>query len=227
MTVRPVQALIDTDDPAWPELDRKLSTTDVPVDVLPVEPARAREALFRLQVTARSVLGALVLNTGGLLIDHGWLRILGGGHAGLPDVATMSGMPDPTTEGEPPGGLIFAIDVLGGMFAINGGGLPGKPGGICHFGSETLTWQPIGGGHSAFVDWVLSGGMDGFYADLRWDGWRDEVENLQPDQGLSVYPPLWSAQGRADIAATSRRSCPLLELTALHLDTAAQFDDQG
>lgn len=126
----------------------------------------------------------------------------------------------------PPGGLIFAIDVLGGMFAINGGGLPGKPGGICHFGSETLTWQPIGGGHSAFIDWVLHGGMTGFYADLRWDGWAAEVEQLPPDRGLSVYPPLWSAEGRSDIAATSRRDCPLLELTALHFDTAAQLNDQ-
>ncbi|MGW4244792.1 DUF2625 family protein [Nocardia sp. NPDC004722] len=225
MTVRPLQALIDTDDPAWPELDQKFTTTDVPIAVLPVEQARAHDALFRLQVSARSVLGALVLHTGGLLIDHGWLRILGGGHGGLPDVATMSAAPHPTTDTDPPGALIIAIDVLGGMFAINGGALPGKPGGICHFGSETLTWQPIGGTHSSFIDWVLSGGMNGFYADLRWDSWAAEIQDLPPDHGLSIYPPLWSAQGRTDIAATSRRPCPLLELTDLHLETAAQLND--
>ncbi|WP_157387759.1 DUF2625 family protein [Nocardia terrae] len=223
MTVRNIDELIDTDDPAWPELAGKISDSAIPVEVLPATPARARDALYRLQVTARSVLGGLVLNTGGLVVDHGWLRILGGGHGDLPDVATMNRMADPEPGRESPGALVVAVDVLGGMFAINGGALPGNPGGICYFGPDTLAWQPLGGGHSSFVDWVLRGGLEDFYADLRWDGWAAETENLPPDQGLAIYPPLWSAEGRGDIAATSRRGCPLPELTAQHLDTAGQM----
>ncbi|MEV6073454.1 DUF2625 family protein [Nocardia sp. NPDC052001] len=219
MTVRSIHELTDTDDPAWPIIAKKLTTGPVTVQVLPVDADRARQSLFRLQVTARSVLGTLVLNTGGLLVDHGWLRILGGGHAGLPDVATMNRISNP---GDDHGALIIAVDVLGGLFAINGGALPGKPGGICFLGSDTLAWIPIGGGHTTFVNWALDGGLNRFYANVRWPGWADEVKHLPPDQGLSVYPPLWSAQGITNIAGTSRRSCDLLELAALHLDLAEQ-----
>ena len=34
--------------------------------------------LSRLQVTARSMMGALALSSGGMLVDHGWVRLLGG-----------------------------------------------------------------------------------------------------------------------------------------------------
>lgn len=204
--------------------EREIATASVPVEVLPVESARAQQALFRLQVTARSVLGALVLNTGGLVVDHGWLRILGGGSMGLADVAQTNRIGEPGSENPAPGALIVAIDVLGGQFATNGGALPGDPGEVCFFGSDTLRWEPIGRGHSAFVTWVLHGGLADFYGDLRWTGWADETTTLSPDQGLSVYPPLWSAEGRSDIAAASRRACPLTELTTLHFDTAAHLD---
>jgi hypothetical protein len=42
------------------------------------------EALIVTQVTTRSPMGAVVYETGGLLIDHGWIRVLGSGHPRLP-----------------------------------------------------------------------------------------------------------------------------------------------
>lgn len=225
MTVRPIHELIDVDDPAWPILSEEIAAAVVPVEVLQVEPVRALQALLRLQVTARSVLGGLVLHTGGLRVDHGWLRVLGGGCAGLLDVAEMNRMGELGAGGELPGALIVAVDVLGGQFAINGGALPGESGEICFLGTDSLRWQPIGGGHSAFVSWVLRGGLTEFYGDVRWPGWVDEVEDLSLDQGLSLYPPLWSVEGRSNVAGTSRAICPVAELTALHLETVAQLGD--
>lgn len=221
VVVRSVAELVEVEDPAWPSVREMLAVAAVPVTVLPVDPVYAREVLFRLQVTAYSTLGALALHTGGVVVDRGWLRILGGGHAGLPDLAAVNGV------GEPGGGrgfLTVGVDVLGGQFAVNGGTLPGKLGEVCFFGADTLRWEPIGGGHSAFIGWAVGGGLADFYAGVRWPGWAEEVECLSADTGLSIHPPLWSAEGRADIAATSRRSCPIAELTALHLDTAAQLN---
>ena len=37
-------------------------------------------------VSSGSLLGAMVRECGALLVDHGWLRILGAGAAGLPGV---------------------------------------------------------------------------------------------------------------------------------------------
>ena len=77
------------------------------------------------------MLGALALNSGGMLGDHGWVRLLGGGSGRLPDLATVSG-PGPQAASAPPLSLTVGFDVLGGRFAVNGGGLPGQPGEVCY-----------------------------------------------------------------------------------------------
>src|SRR6202034_1248843 len=58
--------LATVDDPAWPELDGLFAASPVPLTVLPVDTGEARRSLLQLQVTARSVLGAVALNSGGL-----------------------------------------------------------------------------------------------------------------------------------------------------------------
>ncbi|WP_415004786.1 DUF2625 family protein [Aeromicrobium sp.] len=47
------------------------------------------------QVTTGSTLGALAYNCAGLLIDHGWLRILAGGTDRLVSRASANGLGDP------------------------------------------------------------------------------------------------------------------------------------
>ncbi|MBX2801820.1 MAG: DUF2625 domain-containing protein, partial [Myxococcales bacterium] len=54
------------------------------VEVLPCAPEDGQRTLEALQVTTRSPLGALGYHTGGLLLDRGWLRILGAGCDRLP-----------------------------------------------------------------------------------------------------------------------------------------------
>ena len=69
-------------DPAWPEIQSLMAEAVVDVQVLPAPASRRDVALETLQFTARSFLGALVGECGGLLVDHGWLRILGAGASG-------------------------------------------------------------------------------------------------------------------------------------------------
>ncbi|MGA5125605.1 DUF2625 family protein [Streptomyces pseudogriseolus] len=75
--MREINDLINVGDPAWPLLAQELSGTHVPVEVLPVDTEIARVSLLQLQISARSTLGGIVLNCGGLLVDSGWLRIFG------------------------------------------------------------------------------------------------------------------------------------------------------
>jgi len=75
--------LTSVDDPAGPLLREWLEAGQVDAQILAVEPERCDQCLVGMQVTLRSVLGALAYETGGLLIDHGWLRLLGGGHGTL------------------------------------------------------------------------------------------------------------------------------------------------
>ncbi len=85
------------------------------VEVLAASALARGEALLETQVSVRSTLGAIVYETGGLLIDHGWLRILGSGHPRLP--RTLPGWNRGRTgssEGNS-GFYLVADDVVGGF----------------------------------------------------------------------------------------------------------------
>lgn len=125
IAIRPAGELAEVPDPAWPQWLELIRLAPVPVVVLPVARQAGLEVLFRLQVTARTMMGALALNSGGLLADHGWLRLLGGGTANPPDLAAVNGLGQPGASGPPPS-LTVGFDVLDGRFAINGGGLRGQ-----------------------------------------------------------------------------------------------------
>ncbi|WP_202868037.1 DUF2625 family protein [Kribbella sindirgiensis] len=212
--VRNADVLADVDDPAWTVLQDALAQAARPATVLPVDPAAGRDVLFRLQVTARSMLGALAVNCGGLVIDEGWLRILGGGGSGLPDLATANDLVDPEQAAAPPPYLIVAYDVLGGRFAVDGGGLGVQPGQVCYWAPDTLEWDGLGVGHTDFVLWSLTDGPTQFYAGLRWPTWLDETRRTPLSEGIAVYPPLFSAEAYP-LENTSRKAVPFEELLSL------------
>lgn len=60
------------------------------VEELSISSQPRRLVLYHPQATARSALGALALESSGMFIDHGWLRILGSGGSGLPDLAAVN-----------------------------------------------------------------------------------------------------------------------------------------
>ncbi|MFF0292535.1 DUF2625 family protein [Kitasatospora sp. NPDC004614] len=223
--MRELDELIDVDDPAWPELRKALDGAPS-VRVLPADEQEARRCLLQLQVTARSTLGALTLHTGGLLLDDGWLRVFGGGGpASLGRVNRFPATFDPAWH--PGTGLVLAHDVLGGVFALNGHdpaaeGRPGTPGQVTYFAPDSLEWESLDVGHSAWLGWLLSGQWETFYDGLRWPGWREETAALAADEGIAVYPFLWSEQAHEDLAATSRKPVPMREL----LGIAGEFAQQ-
>lgn len=202
----------------WPDVADAIARAKPAATILPVAASAGQQVLARIGVTERSTLGALAANTGGVVVDHGWLRILGGGCGELPDIATASDV-----DGGGPAHLVVGFDVLGGRFAVDGGGLGVNPGEVCYWGPDTLSWSGIGCGHSAFVTWALSGGLTEFYPDLRWAGWENETKNLGLDQGISIYPPPFTAEGR-DVGAAARRPVPHRELLEFYADMARQLD---
>ncbi|MFF7212751.1 DUF2625 family protein [Streptomyces sp. NPDC008238] len=227
--MRQIDELTDVDAPAWPELETMLTAAPVPVRVLPADPGEGRRCLLQLQVTARSALGALVLNTGGLLLDDGWVRVFGGGgtgEGGLPSLGRANRFPAAFDPAWHPGtGLVVGQDVLGGVFALNGHdpaavGRPGAPGRMTYFAPDTLAWEAMDMGYAEWVAWLLSGRTAMFYEGLRPPAWREEAAALAPSQGLAVYPFLWSEEAHADLAATTRTAVPMRELVGAAADFA-------
>ena len=84
MQKRSLKELINTKESAWPRVQSLIKEAKNNVEVLPAsDPARSN-ALVATQVTTRSPMGAIVYESGGMFIDHGWLRILGSGNPKLP-----------------------------------------------------------------------------------------------------------------------------------------------
>jgi hypothetical protein len=190
MAKRSLQELLNTDEPAWFLVQSWLGEATNHVEVLPPsEPARA-DALVATQVTTRSPMGAVIYETGGLLVDHGWLRLLGSGHPRLPRSlpAWNLGRSWQDTDAPPPF-LLIGDDVVGGFYALIGGPLGEDVGNVYYFAPDSLRWETMGAGYSDFLLWCFSGDLGKFYQDYRWPGWQEEVQALARDQAFSLYPP--------------------------------------
>jgi hypothetical protein len=201
-----------------------LETSGLDSRVIAPDVDRREEVLTGLQVTVASTLGAFAWNCGMVLVDHGWVRLVGSG------LGSVSGLHAAILNDAPNGarfeGIVVAYDVLGGRFAIHGRGLSDvEPEEIVYWGPDTLDWSPLGFGHSAFVDFVVSERLAGFYGDLRWHGWERDSLATEPDHGLGAYPPPWTVEGKGP--GVSRRPVPIEELVASAEDFAVQMSSLG
>jgi len=210
--MRTLNELLESEDPAFPLIRQWADEADLPVELLPPSAGREDE-LLSLQVTTRSALGAMAYETGGILVDGGWLRILGSGHARLGrDIAAWN-------KGKADGFLLVADDVLGGFFAINGGGLGADQGNMYYLAPETLEWEALEIGFTAFLEWAFTSQLRQFYG--RQPGDAEDFDELPelPLSGelcLNFYPLLWTQEG--SLKTSSRRAIPVQEQWALNLD---------
>lgn len=224
MAPRSLRELIDLVDPEWSIIKSWLRSAQHPVDVLPVIPEVGRSTLLALQVTTRSPLGAMAYETGGMLVDSGWLRLLGSQSDAMQlGLLAWNGLAEVAIPRPPEGSLIVAHDALGGFFAVNLGAFGEGPRTIHYFAPGTLRWGDLGLTYADFLHWAITGDLATFYAQQRWEGWESETRALNGDQGFSFWPMLWSSQ--PPIAERSRRVVPQRELWALQLDLAGQLPD--
>jgi hypothetical protein len=162
-------------------------------------------------------MGAVIYETGGLLVDHGWLRLLGSGHPRLPRSLPGWNLGRSWTDPEvSPPFLLIADDVVGGFFAVNGGALGEERGNVYYFAPDSLGWETMGVGYTDFLLWCFSGDLGRFYQDYRWPGWQAEVQALGGDQAFGIYPPPCTAG--PPYSERHRGVVPLDELYRLHLD---------
>ena len=221
--MRTLSDLINTAEPAMPMISGWIQDAGCPVEVLPCSVEDGERALLAAQVTTRSPMGAICHATGGILVDAGWLRILGAGCPRLPRalMAWNTGRVPFGQDGRP-GFLLVADDVVSGFYAINGGGLPGaEPGHVAYLAPDTLRWEDLGMNYSQFLCWSWSGRMEDYYGDQRWPGWRTDVARLDGAQVYGFYPFLWAAGPQ--LAARHRAIVPVAEAWSLMVDMQRQI----
>jgi hypothetical protein len=222
-TMRPLSELT-SDKSGGQVLNDLIKTAKNNVVMLPADPKRAEDALYQTQVTTHSIMGAVVYFTGGLLIDNGWVRLLGSGSKKL-----SRSLPEWNKGktfkkfGDRPSYLLIADDVIGGFFAVNGDALGTDMGMVYYLAPETLKWEALHKGYSDFVDFCLNGDLNKFYQQFRWKQWQTEVKQLNGDKVYSFYPFLWSKEGK-DIAKTSKKIVPIQEQYDLTLSFIKQLN---
>ena len=181
------------------------------------------DELVRLQVTTRSPMGAIAYESGGLIVDHGWLRVLASGHHPRLPRSISHWTEQCTGSAGGAGIMLVGDDVAGGFFGLNGGSVAGvQPGHVVYLAPDTAQWESLDMGYSGFLQWALSGDLATFYADSRWQGWELEVQAVQQDRAFSFVPPLWAAG--PPVLQRSRRPVPLTELFGILTDMSGAGD---
>ena len=222
--MRTLEELINKEEPAWDLIQEWLQEAINTYEVLPRDAKRAETELLNAQITTRSPMGAILYETGGILINGGWIRLLGSGCERL-DRGMFQWNKGKTFEdyGQPPAFLLVADDILGGFFAINGGAFGQDDlGQIYYLAPDTLSWEPMNCGYSEFVCWTLEGDIDLFYEPYYWEGWQEEVPKLNGNQVFSFFPFLWTKEGQ-QIEAVSRKVVPIEESYRLTMDMQRQL----
>ncbi len=184
------------------------------VEVLSCVAEHGDIALEALQVTARSPLGAIAYETGGILIDGGWIRVLGAGNLKLArTIAGWNGLPCEAGDAYLPGAMFVADDVLGGMYAIDVGALGAAvQGNICFFAPGALSWIDTG---LQYGDWLRRTILEPGALASRWDGWETDVASLPGTHAFLLDPAPWldgppfSDRGRRPITMRELRDAML------------------
>lgn len=221
-TMRLITALT-ADTSGWTVVKQMAGTAKNKAELLPADPIKAAEALYQAQVTTHSIMGAVIYFTGGILIDNGWIRLLGSGSVKLPRSLPAWNKGKTFKEyGERPGYLLIGDDAIGGFFAVNGGALGTEMGKVYYLAPETLKWESLGKGYSDFVDFCLNGTLDEFYETYRWKDWQKEVNNLNGGMVYNFYPYPWTKEGQ-DVKKSIRKTVPVQEQYDFNIDAIKQI----
>jgi len=212
--MRSIEELTENLESGWEAILEEIALSPNKPEIIPASLVKGKEALVKLQMTSRSYLGAVVLNSGGLISNNGLIRIFGSGSSEIPDLSKVNQL---TTLDNYPDMLVIGYDVFGGVFALDGGGLGIEPGTICFLSVDTLEWAGLDLPYSQFLSWLIDGSrIEGFYDNLLWEGWQDNVKNLPSGYGFHLYPPPSTTAWSQNPELRSIKPVPLLELGALY-----------
>jgi hypothetical protein len=219
--MKKVEQLLDKQASGWNLVMQWKKEANNKIEVLPKDPQKAEKAVYSTQVSTRSPMAAIIYETGGILIEDGWLRILGSGSPrldrSLPEWNKGKAF---DVYGEQPAFLLVADDVLGGFFAINGGGIAKEEiGKIFYFAPDNLKWESTGLDYANFIIFCFSGALDKFYEGLRWNTWQQDVKSINGDKGILCSPLLYTKEAR-DLNKVTRKVVPVQQLWDMYFSEA-------
>ena len=87
---------------------------------------------------------------------------------------------------------------------------------VWYLAPDTLEWESLSFEYSEFIAWLAQGNINEFYQSMRWKNWRDLAINVEIDQGILIYPFLWSDE--IIIQNATKKIVPFYELVSINME---------
>lgn len=171
----------------------------------------------RLGLEADSVIGQIIANTKGIIIDN-TVRILGSGEKNKYTSIEQYNYEVGKYLGNDY--FIIADDVFGGVFAFKKTGI-NEGSTIYYLAPDTLEWEDLEIVYPEFLTFFLNDKSNKFYETFKWESFSKDTEDIKPDQGILIYPYLWSKE--CNIEDASKKAVPMIELIQLNIEFRKKF----
>jgi hypothetical protein len=197
-SMKPLSVLLENQQKGWDVIMQWSSNARNKIRILPKEDLRADSVLYKTQLFASSPLGAVVYGCGGILIEDGWIRILGSGCKQFDrSIFDWNKGKSCVKFKDQSCYLLVGDDIIGGMYGMKTSGTDEiETGKIFYFGPNSLRWEATGLSYTGFINFCFSGNLESFYEDFRWHSWKDDIQKMSGDQVVSFYPLLWTKEGK-------------------------------
>lgn len=207
------------DKKLWKELNNMLENSKSNIKHIGGDPSIGFSAVEELKLNENTTLATIILYVAGLTINK-CLRILGQGNDELQGICQVNEVKNGTPT-KIKGFLIVATDIFGGIYAMNIDEIDGKVGQIFYFAPDTLEWESLEMKYSQFLYWAVNGNTEEFYSSMKWSDWEKYADETGFDQGILIYPFLWSKE--IEIESATKKIVPFVELINVNMDFRRKF----
>ena len=174
--------------------------------VLEREGALSLDMLRKMGIPEASTIGQVMLNMRRLIVS-GYLRVHG---SEIPQISEM------VKKYHPGNKIVVATDIWGGIFAIGNGDFSGDTSIMWYYAPETLQWESMDITYAEFIPWVFTPKFEEYHMSFMWKDMEEMLETLSADQGVLIYPFLWSKE--CNLMTATKKAVPMEELIALNAD---------
>ena len=188
----------------WNEIGNALKDACNEIEIIRGE-GTANDVLSRMGINGESTLGQVVSNAKEIYVNR-YLRLCGSGN--IESVNEFVRMYYPGNK------VVVATDLWGGIFVIGNGDFEGHPARLWYYAPESLEWEQMDFNYTMFVEWIASGDVELYYDSWLWYGCEEELEQINSDKSVLMYPFLCSKE--FDIATAKRYFVPYYEVIAVN-----------
>lgn len=171
------------------------------------------DTLNNLNIDKNSVLGQVITNTSGIFIDN-YIRLFGNGSKDVSyniyeyNLEFKKYFDDNM--------IIVADDVFGGLFSVTK-----EKNNILYFAPDTLQWENLEIDYKDFIKYISSEKIDEFYKSYKWSTFQEDIKDIKFNQGILIYPFLWSNE--CDIEKAKKSIVPFSELVQTNMEFREKF----